>query len=299
MKKSPTSAVTLPNAAMKFVRNFLFILTTSFCLITSAFSEAHPDLGIQLYSVQRWMDEDPDACLKQVADWGLKEVETSVFTKQSASELKALLDKYDLRCTSHHVRPADLDKRMDEVIAYAKAVGATWVMSPLLPHRAPLTREQIPAIAKRFNAWGKELKKAGLRFAYHTHGPEFRADDEGVLFDALLEQSDPDLVSYEADVYWVLWGGGDPVEVLKLHGKRLSALHLKDMKKGTATGSHLTQKPPKEAIVALGDGMIDFSLILKLAQQQGISRLYIEDESPNALEQIPRSIDFLKELVGP
>ncbi|MCF6314369.1 MAG: sugar phosphate isomerase/epimerase [Verrucomicrobiales bacterium] len=281
---------------MKRIQIFLLLIIVVCLLAPTANGELAPAYGIQLYSLQKWMDEDPDACLKQLADWGLKEVETSVFTKQSALELKGLLDKHGLRCTSHHVFPRDLDKNMDAVIAYAKAVGATWVMSPLLPHKPPLTREQIPAIAERFNRWGKKLNQAGLRFAYHTHGQEFRSDAEGVLFDALLDQTDPELVSYEVDVYWVLWGGGNPVDVLKRHGKRICALHLKDMKKGTPTGSALQQKPPREAIVTLGSGMIDFSSILKLAREYDISRLYIEDESPNAIEQIPLSIEFLKKL---
>ncbi|MCF6224031.1 MAG: sugar phosphate isomerase/epimerase [Flavobacteriaceae bacterium] len=286
------------------MKKYLYTFTTLIALIFQGFTptvygQLSSVCGIQLYSLQDRMDEDPDACLRQLSEWGLKEVETSVFIKQSASELKTLLDKHGLRCTSHHVLPKDLDKNMDEVIAYAKAVGATWVMSPLLPHKGELTRTDIAAIANRFNDWGKKLKGAGLRFAYHTHGLEFRSDAQGVLFDALVEQTNPEWVSFEADVYWILWGGGDPVKVLQQHGERISALHLKDMRKGIVTGAGTSQKPPKTAIVVLGTGMIDFPAILKLARFHQIDRIYIEDESPEAFAQIPLSIAFLKTLEQP
>ena len=73
-------------------------------------------------------------------------------------------------------------------------------------------------------------------------------------------------------------------------------MHLKDLKKGTPTGD-LTGSAPDETSVPLGKGMIDIPAILKAsARQPGVEHYYIEDESPDALRQIPESLAYFRSL---
>ncbi len=254
-----------------------------------------PPVALQLHSLLDRMHADPDATLKQVADWGFQEVEDSVFRKLSPVEFKALLEKHGLTSSIQHYWPQDFDHKMDQIIDECRTLGVKYVMTPVLPQEVPLTRDQIPGIARKFNAWGARLKEAGFKFAYHTHGQEFIADDQGVLFEAIVEQTDPELVGFELDIYWALWGGGDPVDIMKRHGDRVYALHLKDMRKGVAVGNPLGEPPAGDAVVVLGTGQMDLPAILAEAERHQVPHLIIEDESPDAFQQIPLSLKFLQD----
>ena len=71
----------------------------------------------------------------------------------------------------------------------------------------------------------------------------------------MLENTNPEYVSFELDVFWIQFGGGDPVALLKKYGDRWKLMHLKDMKHGTK--KDLTGGTDVENNVPLGTGEID------------------------------------------
>jgi sugar phosphate isomerase/epimerase len=111
----------------------------------------------------------------------------------------------------------------------------------------------------------------------------------------MLAETKPGLVTYEMDVFWFAHGGADPLRYLKAHPRRFALMHLKDMAKGTETGSH-AGRAPNEASVALGAGMLDMRAIVTAAVKAGVKRYYIEDESPASPEQVPVSAQWLKSV---
>ena len=66
-------------------------------------------------------------------------------------------------------------------------------------------------------------------------------------------------------------------------------MHLKDLKKGVATGS-LTGGTALTNDVALGTGQVQWPALFRAAQKAGVKYYFIEDESPTVLQQIPRSL---------
>ena len=70
-------------------------------------------------------------------------------------------------------------------------------------------------------------------------------------------------------------------------------MHVKDMKKGLATGA-FTGKTDVSNDVTIGTGQMDWPAILKAAKKSGVKHYFIEDESPTAADQIPESIKYLK-----
>ena len=82
---------------------------------------------------------------------------------------------------------------------------------------------------------------------------------------------------------------------MKKHPNRWALMHVKDMKKGTATGK-LTGSEDVRNDVALGSGQIDVAAALKAAQDAGVKHFIIEDESPTVLDQIPQSLRYLESL---
>jgi sugar phosphate isomerase/epimerase len=181
----------------------------------------------------------------------------------------------------------------------AKALGAKYVMCAWIPHEGnSFTFEDAKGAVEVFNSAGKVLAENGLTFCYHDHGYEFKPnpEGEGTMMDYIIQNTNPEHVSFEMDVLWTIHGGGSdaPQELLEKYGNRWKLMHVKDIKKGVVgDGSGGT---PAENDVVLGTGQADWPKIIKLANEVGIKHFFIEDESDQELENIPLSLAYLKSL---
>ncbi|WP_256200180.1 sugar phosphate isomerase/epimerase family protein [Verrucomicrobium spinosum] len=137
------------------------------------------------------------------------------------------------------------------------------------------------------------MAKEGITFFYHPHGYEFVPHGEGTLFDVLFAETKPEFVSYQMDVLWIIFPGQDPVKLLEKYSNRWKLMHLKDLKKGVATGS-LSGKTDLENDVVLGSGQTNYPSVLETAKKVGVKHYFIEDESPSVMEQVPQSLKYMK-----
>jgi sugar phosphate isomerase/epimerase len=194
-----------------------------------------------------------------------------------------------------HIGYDRLSSDLSAVLRDADAVGATTLINPSLPHKAKpqATREEILKAAGDFATWSKGCRAAGKRFGYHIHVQEFGPAPEGTLFDVLAKESGPD-VGFEADVYWVAFGGGDPVALMKKYPGRIWFTHLKDMAKGVVPSSEATRR--EDSNVVLGTGQIDVKGILEAGPKAGVEIHYLEDESADPAGQIPKSVAYYKSM---
>jgi len=252
-------------------------------------------LGLQLYSLRLQMEKDVPGTLKMVRDWGLSEVETAGYYGRTAAAFAEELKRANLAAKSMHAGYEVLRDNVKQVVADAKALGASYVTTAWIPHKAPFKIDDIERAAAHFTEWGGALKNEGLGFMYHLHGYEFAPGPKGTFLDTLLQGTPADIVHYEMDVFWVVRGGGDPVALFKQHKGRFPALHLKDMKKGTATNDR-TGAAPDDTNVPLGTGMIDYPSVLKAAREAGTKLFYIEDEHKNVVQQVPQTLQYLGSL---
>ena len=110
-----------------------------------------------------------------------------------------------------------------------------------------------------------------------------------------MKETNPENVTYEMDVFWVVHAGQKPEEMFDKHGNRFELVHLKDMKKGTPTGL-LTGGTDVKNDVPLGTGLIDYRRTLAAAQKAGVKWYFIEDESPTSEQQIPQSLKYLEQV---
>jgi sugar phosphate isomerase/epimerase len=252
--------------------------------------------GLQLYSVRREMAKDRAGTLAAVKSMGFTEVEGGVMGRP-VDEVKAELAKAGLTMTSGGASYEDLRDKMPEVIVNAKAIGVKYLMCAWIPHQGAFTAEDVKRAAANFNMWGGMLAAEGITFAYHPHGYEFSPGSKpgSTLFDDLAAATDPKAVSFEMDVFWAFHGGADPTALLKKYPKRFVMLHLKDMRKGTPTGI-FTGSAPDDTNVPLGTGQIDWVSVLREARKQGVAHYFIEDESVEAVQQIPISLKYLASL---
>ena len=84
--------------------------------------------------------------------------------------------------------------------------------------------------ADQYNTWGQKAKRMGLKFGFHNHNVEFKDYGDVTGFDVLMKNTDPALVQWQMDCYWVAQAGHDPVAMLRRYGKRMQSLHVKDRK---------------------------------------------------------------------
>ena len=251
--------------------------------------------GMVSYTYRHSFEKDVAATLDTLQQMGIRDMEFSNLFGKSASEIRKMLDERGMYCSSYGVGYNDLVEKTEEVAENAKTLGASFVRVAWIPHDAPFELTDANKAIEDFNRAGKELKeKYDLTFCYHNHGYEFHPHQAGTLFDHIVQNTDPEYVSFEMDILWVHFPGADPVALLEKYPDRFKLMHLKDLKKGVK--GNLSGGTPVENNVALGTGQLDMTAILKAAKKANISHYYIEDESPFYSKQVPRSIEFFKEV---
>ena len=250
--------------------------------------------GVQTYTFRRSIGADPAKVLDTIKALGFTEIEGGG-GRMHPADFKKLCDQRGISIPSTGAGYEDLVNKIDSVIWRAKMLGSKYVMCAWIPHQNNvLTFENAKKAAEDFNRAGKILKQNGLTFCYHAHGYEFQPYEDGTLLDYIFKNTNPDYVSFQMDIFWIQFGGGNPVALLKKYGKRWKLMHIKDMRKGTK--KDLTGGTSTENDVALGTGELDLPAILKEAKKVGIKHYFIEDESSSITTQLPQSISYLKSL---
>jgi sugar phosphate isomerase/epimerase len=257
---------------------------------TGSFSQP---FGLQMYSLRFELQKDVEATIGKVADMGIRDVEISGFYGKTVKEFKAILDKNKIRCGSMIFGYDVFEKDPASIIKDAKLFGAKYVGIGWIPHTKPFGEASAIKAASDFNRFGAAMKKAGLRFFYHPHGYEFNTAD-GNMMDLLLEKTDPTLVTYELDVFWMIHGGGDPSHYLTKYPGRFELMHLKELRRDV-TGNN-TGSATDETSVALGRGVTNWPALLRLARKHGVKKYYIEDEAKDAIVQVPLTVSYLNSL---
>jgi len=251
-------------------------------------------LGVQTYTFRRSIGTDPAKVLDTIKMLGFTEIEGGG-GRMSPQEFKKLCDERNISIPSTGAGYEELVNKIDSVVWKAKILGAKYVMCAWIPHQNNvLTFENAKKAVEDFNKAGKILKENGLIFCYHAHGYEFQPYEDGTLLDYIFKNTNPEFVSFQMDIFWIQFGGGDPVSLLKKYGSRWKMMHVKDMRKGTK--KDLTGLTSVDNDVALNTGELDLPTILKEAKRIGIKHYFIEDESSSYATQVPQSIAYLKGL---
>ena len=251
-------------------------------------------LGVQTYTFRRSIGTDPGQALDTIKMMGFTEIEGGS-GRMLPQDFKKLCDERGISIPSTGVGYDDLINKIDSVVWRAKMLGAKYVMCAWIPHQNNvLTFENAKKAVEDFNRAGKILKENGLILCYHAHGYEFQPYEDGTLLDYIIKNTNPHYVSFEMDIFWIQFGGGNPTALLNKYGKRWKLMHIKDMRKGIK--KDLSGGTSTENDVALGTGELNLPAILKAAKKIGIKHYFIEDESSNITIQVPQSIAYLKSL---
>ena len=217
---------------MKKVLSRIVVLLVAAAMVGAVGCAGNKKVGLQLYSVHQDMG-NVDASLQKVADAGYNVVETlgsPTCFGMSAEDFRALCDEKGLQIISTHTSigmdDPDAMKKWHDVFAGLKTMGAKYCVIPGFNLGKNL--QELKAVCDYFNEVGKIGKEYGIKLGYHNHSHEYNVMEGQVMWEYMIENTDPDLVFFQMDVYWTTRGGKDPVEYLKKYPKRIQMLHIKD-----------------------------------------------------------------------
>jgi sugar phosphate isomerase/epimerase len=255
-------------------------------------------IGLQIYSLRKEAALDLPWALDRITADGFTAVEPAGTYGVPAPEFANMLRARGLKAVSAHFQYADIQKDLAGAVRDAQALGVSYVACPWIPHEG----DDFDVAAARkavadFNRWGAAFRAAGIRFCYHPHGYEFQpaAGGPDTVFDVMARETNPDLVDFEMDVFWVYHAGQDPVALLHKYPNRWRLMHVKDMRKGAPHNFH-TGRAPVADEVAVGTGQIDWPAVVRAAEEVGVQYYFIEDETSAPVQNIPKSLAYLRSL---
>jgi sugar phosphate isomerase/epimerase len=257
-------------------------------------------MAYQLYSVREYMDKDPINTLSVLKDAGYEAVEVHGYDPSSQTlyglkpkELRKRMDEIGLSAPSGHYNFQDvLDGSKEELLSFAdqsvevaQVLGSEYIVWPWL-YPAQRNIDNYKHLADAMNRIGERAKKANIKLAYHNHGFEFQDKNGETGYDILLRDTDPELVNFQLDMYWVKHSSSkSSKDLIAENPGRIKMWHVKDMEKET---SDFTE---------LGNGIIDYTKTLPDPSESGLDYFFIEQDDNfaiNALESAQTSARYYK-----
>jgi sugar phosphate isomerase/epimerase len=209
------------------------------------------DISIQLYSLRHIMENQRDArrTLSALADQGYRKVELAGYYGWTPRQLRRVLDDNGLHAHSSHNDPIN-DPNYEATLEGMNELGQEYTGLAWIP--GPYTEERFKRLAQQLNVAGEKAAAAGIQFFYHNHDFEFlnKRADGAAIYDTLLEDTDPGLVKFEMDLYWIVVGGGNPLDYLSSDPDRWPLYHVKD--------KTWSDRPDAQDWEDVGPGSIDF-----------------------------------------
>ena len=256
------------------------------------------DFGVQAYSFRNYFPKDMIGTLDKIQEMGITKIEGDG-GRIPPEEFRKLCAARGISIPSTGASFAELEKDPMSIVDKAKKLGANFVMCAWVPHNGDFKKSDADKAIAVFNKAGETFATNGITFTYHAHGYEFQPhatahNPKGTLLDYIIENTDPKYVSFEMDIFWIHFGGGDPVALMQKYGSRWKLMHMKDMKIGTP--KDLSGGTSVENNVPLGTGELDMPAIIREGNRIGIAHYFIEDESSAVVSQVPKTIAYLRSL---
>jgi len=268
-------------------RSSAFALGTTLLPFCSFKNKPKQEFGVQLYTFRDEMAKDAIGTLEKIASIGIKKIESARsknghYYGLSPIEMKETCTKLGMSLLSGHVALNDtFDKTMEEAVAS----GQEYLICSSMPSKGQ-TIDNYKKVADNFNKAGEACKKLGLKFGYHNHEYEFESENGEVLYDVLMDNTDPELVFMELDLGWVIVGGKDPLDYFKRYPGRFPQWHLKDM--------NMIKKESTE----FGKGGLDIATMMANQELSGVKHIFIEQEeyASTPFESMTHNMKYLNKL---
>jgi len=278
----------------KSVSTLILVLaaTLAGCCGTKEAAPQKKEMGLQFYSMRDtiWRSKgNYQPILEQVASWGYTFIEAAnydngKFYGSTPEEFKSNVEKAGLKVLSSH---AGRGLSREELDSHDFTPSLEWWKTAIDAHKragmkyivtagigVPETIADLQAYCDYFNEIGKLCAAQGIKYGYHNHSHEFRRVEGKVMYDYMIEHTDPQYVFFQMDVYWANVGGIAPVQYFERYPGRFKLLHIKD-------------------VCTLGEsGMVGFDAIFNHADVAGLENFIVEVEC-DPYPSVKESADYI------
>jgi sugar phosphate isomerase/epimerase len=229
------------------------------------------EFSYQLYSSREFPPlADTLAMLKSL---GYSQVEGYGGVYGDLDALSAGLKANGLSMPTGHFSIDMLENDRDGVMKIVKATGMHSIYCPfLMPDQRPKDAAGWRAFGERLQAASEPYRNAGLGFGWHNHDFEFLATPDGAIPQEEIFKAAPD-ISWEADIAWIVRGGADPLDWIKRHGRRITAVHVKDI-------APAGQNSDEDGWADVGHGTVDWKSIWQALKGTPARVFIMEHDKP-------------------
>lgn len=244
-------------------------------------------LGFQLYSARNFQPFSD--IFPRLAKAGYTEVEGygALYAAVDEAGLKSLKEELaanGLSMATGHFGLDMLEKEQSKVLEIGRTLGLDGIYCPyLMPDQRPTDAKGWFAFGQRLQEAGKPYRDAGFDFGWHNHDFEFKTLEDGSTPQEQIFAGGPEL-SWEADIAWVIRGGADPFAWIESYGKKIKAVHVKDI-------APAGENADEDGWADVGHGTVDWKGLVAALKPYGVKHFVVEHDNPKDIDRlITRSI---------
>ncbi|KZZ83297.1 sugar phosphate isomerase/epimerase family protein [Bacillus sp. SJS] len=243
-------------------------------------------ISVQMYTLRDECEKDFLKTLNKVAEIGFDGVEFAGYYGVNPAELRKNLDELNLRASGSHFVLKELEENLEKHIEAQHILGSKHLIIAY-PYDRMEKEAEYHELAQKLNVMGQKIHEAGLTLSYHHHEFELLTFGDKTGLDILMDETNPEWVQTELDVYWLTHAGKNPAEWIQKYSNRLSLVHMKDM-----------EASEDKAFAELGTGVIDLQAVVQKAAAAKAEWLVVEQDvcKRPPLESISISYQYLNDL---
>lgn len=178
------------------------------------------------------------------------------------AEMRKIINDAGLTCPSCHFGFGELTDTLDDRIEFAHGLGLSQMICSTFWLPKTATLNDYLFAADKLNKAAEKIKQAGMQAGFHNHEFEFATLDGQLIYDALMNRFDPDLVKMQFQT-----------EVINLGYK---AADYFNKYPGRFISSHLSDWTADKKEVPIGQGVIDWPAFFAAAKTGGVKNFFVE-----------------------
>ena len=249
-------------------------MTGTMGLSSCAKKEPKP-FGFQVWTIREKIVSDLAGTCKMMAGLGYKQVEMcsplgysdagfEPLNKLTGAEMRTIINDAGLDCVSSHFNFGELRENLDDRIEWALGIGLKqMVLSSFWLPADTATIDDYRRSADELNGIAEKTRAAGLPMGFHNHHMEFQKRGDELIYDALLDEFDPELVRMQFQVA-VVNIGYKAADYFRQYPGRFISAHLADW------------SAEQEKQVPIGQGIVDWTDFFQAAEIGGVQNVFVE-----------------------
>jgi sugar phosphate isomerase/epimerase len=240
---------------------------------------ANIPLGFQTFPIRDTLAKDFAGTLKMMAAQGYQLTEMCSpkgyaqigfghLVNMKPAEIRSIINGAGLSCPSCHFGSAEFnEENLDDRIEFAQGLGLSQMICSTFWLPKTATISDYGAAADKLNKAAEKIKRAGMQTGFHNHQFEFVMLEGQLIYDALLQRFDPELVKMQFQTEVINYGYKAADYFKKYPGRFISA--------------HLSDWTADKKQVPVGQGVIDWKEFFAAAKTGGVHNIFVEMDMDN------------------